>query len=235
LPDPGQCIERDYSPAAPPPERHTYGAPHTLADATPEAGWIRKNDSGDDFPHEEDGKQAWSAVFICYAMRISGAAAAFPYRPDHAVYFNAAKRTSGADHGWLMTAERPQTKGLYLRHRSGGVSAMTAMGQEDQSPPPALSACYRWAGLAIVTVRGRRPFRGCERPISPGGVEITGQGGKRPAITAVGRCAFPAALWLLAQPFAKPPKPSLTRCVSLDQFCSSECLYRQAAKWLVGW
>jgi len=58
----------------------------------------------------EDGRYAWSAAFICYAMRISGAATAFPYAPDHAVYFNEAKRmTSGADHGWLMTAERPET------------------------------------------------------------------------------------------------------------------------------
>jgi len=45
-------------------------------------------------------------------LRISGAAAAFPYAPDHALYFNAAKRTSGADHGWLMTAERPETRGF---------------------------------------------------------------------------------------------------------------------------
>src|SRR5882724_1507320 len=38
---------------------------------TPEAGWTRKDDGrGNDFPPEEDGRYAWSAAFICYAMTI---------------------------------------------------------------------------------------------------------------------------------------------------------------------
>ena len=77
-------------------------------------------------------------------MRISDAAAAFPYAPDHAVYFNAAKRTSGAGHRWLMTAERPETRVYPCGTDQWGRRAMTAMGREDQSPPPALSARYRF-------------------------------------------------------------------------------------------
>src|SRR6266404_472646 len=47
----GRCIERDYStPAEPPPERDTWGAPHPGPDATLDAGWTRKDDGrGDDF------------------------------------------------------------------------------------------------------------------------------------------------------------------------------------------
>jgi hypothetical protein len=45
-------------------------------------------------------------------MRIFGAAATLPYAPW--VYFDPAKcMTSRADHGWLMTAERPETTGFY--------------------------------------------------------------------------------------------------------------------------
>jgi hypothetical protein len=76
----------------------------------PEAGWTGKHDAqGKVFPPEDDGDYAWSAAFISYVMRIAGAAEAFPYAADHAVYINAAKRmTMGTDHGWLMTAERPE-------------------------------------------------------------------------------------------------------------------------------
>lgn len=76
----------------------------------PEARWTGKHDeSGKEFSPEEDGKYAWSAAFISYVLRIAGAAQAFPYAADHAFYINAAKRmTLGTDHGWLVTAERPE-------------------------------------------------------------------------------------------------------------------------------
>ena len=76
---------------------------------SPESRWTGKHDaSGREFPAEDDGKYAWSAAFISYVMRIAGAGPAFPYAADHAFYINAAKRmTLGIDHGWLVTAERP--------------------------------------------------------------------------------------------------------------------------------
>jgi hypothetical protein len=75
-----------------------------------EAHWTGKHDEyGREFPPEDDGKYAWSAAFVSYVMRIAGAGNAFPYAADHAFYINAAKRmTLGIDHGWLMTAERPE-------------------------------------------------------------------------------------------------------------------------------
>lgn len=76
---------------------------------SPEARWTGKHDEyGREFPPEQDGNYAWSAAFVSYVMRIAGAAQAFPYAADHAFYINAAKRmTLGTDHGWLVTAERP--------------------------------------------------------------------------------------------------------------------------------
>jgi hypothetical protein len=76
-----------------------------------EAGWTGKHDGhGNVFLPEKDGDYAWSAAFVSYVMRIAGAASAFPYAADHAVYINAAKRmTNGIDHGWLVTAERVES------------------------------------------------------------------------------------------------------------------------------
>ena len=76
----------------------------------PEARWTGKHDgNGNVFPPEDDGQYAWSAAFVSYVMRIAAAGNAFPYAADHAVYINAAKRmTLGTDHGWLVTAERPE-------------------------------------------------------------------------------------------------------------------------------
>jgi hypothetical protein len=75
----------------------------------PETRLTGKHDeSGREFPPEEDEKYAWSAAFISYVMRTAGAGQAFPYAPDHATYINAAKRmTLGTDNLSLMTAERP--------------------------------------------------------------------------------------------------------------------------------
>lgn len=76
---------------------------------SPESRWTGKHDEyGRVFPPEDDGKYAWSAAFVSYVMRIAGAGDRFPYSADHATYINAAKRmTLGTDHGWLVTAERP--------------------------------------------------------------------------------------------------------------------------------
>jgi hypothetical protein len=76
-----------------------------------ESHWTGKHDEyGREFPPEDDGKYAWSAAFVSYVMRIAGAGKAFPYAADHAFYINAAKRmTLSTDHGWLITAERPET------------------------------------------------------------------------------------------------------------------------------
>ena len=56
-----------------------------------EVDWTGKHD-GDgrpfDFPHDE--RYAWSAAFISYVMRMSGAGNRFPYSPNHATYINAA-------------------------------------------------------------------------------------------------------------------------------------------------
>jgi hypothetical protein len=57
-----------------------------------------------------DGDYAWSAAFISYVMRISGAGAAFPYAPDHATYINyAARAAHGEVSNPLLIAEDPAT------------------------------------------------------------------------------------------------------------------------------
>jgi hypothetical protein len=77
----------------------------------PEAGWTGKHDgNGKAFPPEDDGEYAWSAAFVSYVMRIAGAGDAFPYAADHAFYINMAKRMSlGTEHGWVVSAERPDS------------------------------------------------------------------------------------------------------------------------------
>jgi len=56
-----------------------------------EVSWTGKHDeNGALFDPAHDGNFAWSAAFISYVMRIAGAAADFPYAPNHATYINAA-------------------------------------------------------------------------------------------------------------------------------------------------
>lgn len=69
----------------------------------------RTDENGNEFPVEAEDNYAWSAAFISYIMRASGAGAQFPYAPAHATYVNAARReASGEDRGWIVVAERPE-------------------------------------------------------------------------------------------------------------------------------
>ncbi len=72
---------------------------------TPESRWTGKHDSnGAPFPPDRDATYAWSAAFISYVMRMSGAGPVFPYAAAHADYINAAKSGNA-----LLHAERPTT------------------------------------------------------------------------------------------------------------------------------
>jgi hypothetical protein len=75
----------------------------------PERRWTGKHDAqGRVFAPERDGTYAWSAAFISYVMRISGAGRGFPYSPRHSDYINAARRASLAgDRSALLWAEPP--------------------------------------------------------------------------------------------------------------------------------
>jgi hypothetical protein len=58
----------------------------------PEGRWTGKHDAnGVEFPRGEDGNFAWSAAFVDYVMRMSGAGNRFPYSPSHSDYINAAR------------------------------------------------------------------------------------------------------------------------------------------------
>jgi len=71
-----------------------------------EVDWTGKHGSdGHPFDFEHDGRYAWSAAFISYVMRISGAGARFPYSPNHATYINAAASGSSA----ALRAQDPAT------------------------------------------------------------------------------------------------------------------------------
>jgi hypothetical protein len=75
----------------------------------PEAEWTGKHDAeGTEFSADRDDYYAWSAAFISYVMRTSGAGDRFPYARSHYVYINAAARQAlGRDQGWVVTARRP--------------------------------------------------------------------------------------------------------------------------------
>ena len=56
-----------------------------------EAAWTgMHNADGTTFEARRDAEFAWSAAFISYVMRISGAGGDFPYSPNHSTYINAA-------------------------------------------------------------------------------------------------------------------------------------------------
>jgi len=73
-----------------------------------EQGWTGIHDeNGVIFPASEDGNYAWSAAFISYVMRTTGAGTRFPYTPTHSDYINAARRHSlGLEPGTALSAER---------------------------------------------------------------------------------------------------------------------------------
>lgn len=48
------------------------------------------DENGQVFPASVDGDYAWSAAFISYVMRLSGAGDRFAYAPNHSTYINAA-------------------------------------------------------------------------------------------------------------------------------------------------
>ncbi len=75
----------------------------------PDNAYTGKHDEhGKVFPVAANGQYAWSAAFISYVMRISGAGAAFPYAPDHATYINyAARAARGEVANPLLLAEDP--------------------------------------------------------------------------------------------------------------------------------
>ena len=65
-----------------------------------ESDWnSRYNENGAAFTGDPP---AWSAAFVSYVMRVSGAGRGFPYTPLHADYINAAARDEG-----VLRAERP--------------------------------------------------------------------------------------------------------------------------------
>jgi hypothetical protein len=74
-----------------------------------EAAWTGEHDeTGTEFPADQDGRYAWSAAFVSYVMRIAGAGPRFPYSPTHSDYINTAREMAlGQTTGWAITAERP--------------------------------------------------------------------------------------------------------------------------------
>jgi len=74
----------------------------------PEGAWTGKHDeNGYEFPAASDENFAWSAAFVSYVMRISGAGIRFPYSPSHHTYINLARQMSlGQTAGWAVAAER---------------------------------------------------------------------------------------------------------------------------------
>ena len=76
---------------------------------TRESRWTGKHDAaGRVFASDLDWRYAWSAAFVSYVMRISGAGPRFPYSDAHATYIDIAKEmTDGTTTGWLIAAARP--------------------------------------------------------------------------------------------------------------------------------
>ncbi|MCW3475150.1 DUF2272 domain-containing protein [Rhodovastum sp. RN2-1] len=72
-----------------------------------EAAWTGKHDDDDVvFDAGRDEDYAWSAAFVSYVMRMSGAGPRFPYSPSHVTYINIARQMSlGQAAGWVVWAE----------------------------------------------------------------------------------------------------------------------------------
>jgi hypothetical protein len=75
-----------------------------------EAGFTGIHDaSGRVFSEREDGNFAWSAAFIDYVMRVSGAGSRFPYSPTHSDYINEARQNGmGTAANIVISAQRPE-------------------------------------------------------------------------------------------------------------------------------
>jgi hypothetical protein len=54
----------------------------------------KHDDAGVYLPPEKDWLYAWSAAFVSYVMRVSGAGERFPYSENHSRYINAAREAS---------------------------------------------------------------------------------------------------------------------------------------------
>jgi len=83
------------------------GSRPALAGTKAGPGYTTRN--GVTFPASEDGNYAWSAAFISYVMRITGAGThRFPYTPTHSDYINAARGAirSELEPGTALSAER---------------------------------------------------------------------------------------------------------------------------------
>lgn len=76
----------------------------------PHRGWTGKHDArGTEYSPDRDGTYAWSAAFISYVMRMSGARDLFPYDDAHATYINQAARAAlGAEPVRAAVAMRPE-------------------------------------------------------------------------------------------------------------------------------
>lgn len=82
-----------------------------LGMGSPDQGITGKHDAtGVIFPASEDGRYAWSAVFIDYVMRMAGAGHRFLYSPLHADYIDAARQEAlGERHDLAIVAEPPES------------------------------------------------------------------------------------------------------------------------------
>jgi hypothetical protein len=92
-----------------------------------QSAWTGKHDeSGQEIEEGRDDFYAWSAAFISYVMRTTGAGTRFPYAPAHYSYINVGKEMKlGRTSGWAVVAERvdeyaPSVGDLICFPRGGG-------------------------------------------------------------------------------------------------------------------
>jgi len=93
-----------------------------------EVNWTGKHrGDGQPFDFAHDSHYAWSAAFISYVMRVSGAGDRFPYSPNHSTYINAA--ASGSTTGLRAqdpAAYAPKLGDLICTGRGGSRSVRFA-------------------------------------------------------------------------------------------------------------